>query len=107
MNPQATFQRMMYRALLNVYNVRCYLDAVGIFSKDEVDDLVHLKNLFELLEENGLRLRTKKCSFLRFKVELLGNLEDKNGAHVDEQKVDKIANAEPPSSSKELHSVLG
>ncbi len=58
-NSQATFQRMMYRLLLNVYNVRCYLDAVGIFSKDEIDHLMHLKNLFELLEENGLRLRTK------------------------------------------------
>ncbi len=33
MNSQATFQRMMDRVMLNVGNVRCYVDDVVIFSK--------------------------------------------------------------------------
>ena len=107
MNSQATFQRMMDRVLENVDIVRFYVDDVVIFSKDEEDHLLHLKKVFELLEENGLRLRIKKYSFMQSEVELLGHMVDKNGVHVDDHKMDKTKNAVPPSSRKALRSFLG
>ncbi len=80
----------MDRVLLNLDNVRCYVDNVVIFSEDEEDHLVHLKKVLEFLEENGLRLRMKKWSFMHFKVELLGHMVYKNGVHVDDHKVGKM-----------------
>ena len=77
MNSQATFQRMMDRILLNAANVRCYVDDVVIFSEYDEAHLIHLKKVLELLEENGFRLRIKKCSFMHSKVELLGHIVDK------------------------------
>ena len=91
---------MMDRILLNVENVRCYVDEVVIFSKNEDEHTIHLDKIFHLLKENGLRLRINKCSFMHPKVELLGHMVDKEGIHVDEQKVVKIKEAEIPTSRK-------
>ncbi len=107
MNSQATFQRSMDRVLLNTGSVRCYVDDVVIFSKYEYDHITHVKKVFEILEENGLRLRIKKCSFMQHKVELLGHVVDRNGMHVDDHKVDKIKNAVSPTTKKEFRSFLG
>ncbi len=62
MNSQATFQRMMDRILLNVDNVRCYIDNVAIFSKNTEENAAHLEKVFRILKDNGSRLRIKKCS---------------------------------------------
>ena len=35
-------------------------------------------------------------------VELLGHIEDKNGGHVDEQKLENVRDAIPPTTRKEL-----
>ena len=90
MNSQATFQRMMDRILLKVYYLRCYIDGVVIFSKKTEEHAMHLKNVFRILKDNGLRLRIKKCSFMQPSVELLEHIVDKNGVHVDDQQVEKV-----------------
>ncbi len=43
-------------------------------------------NSFSTLKNNGLRLRIKKCSFMQTRVELLRNIVDINGVHVDDHK---------------------
>ena len=70
MNSLATFQRMMDRILLNVANVRCYVDDIVIFSKNTEEHVSHLENVFGILKKNGLRLRIKNCSFMQPSVEL-------------------------------------
>ncbi len=57
-NSQAKFQKMMGRILLNVGNVRCYVDDVAIFSKNTKERASHLENVFAILK-NELRLRIK------------------------------------------------
>ena len=107
MNSQATFQRMMDRILLNVANVRCYVDEVVVFSKTTEEHANHLENEFAILKNNGLRLKIKKCSFMQPSMELLGHILDRNCVHVDEQKVEKLRDAIPPTTRKELPSFLG
>ena len=107
MNSQATFQRMIDRILLNVANIRCYVDDVVIFPKSTEEHARHLENVFAILKNNGLKLRIKKCSFMHPNVELLGHIVDKNGVHVDDQKVEKVRDAIPPTTRKELRSFLG
>ncbi len=60
MNSQATFQGMIHRILLNVDNVRCYVDDVVIFFKNTEEHAMHLKNLFRILKDDGLKLKIKK-----------------------------------------------
>ncbi len=98
---------MMDRILLKVDNVRCYVDDVVIFSKNTEEHAVHLDNVLRILKDNGLRLRIKKCSFMQPSVELLGHIVDKNVVHVDDQKVEKVRAAIPPTTRKELRSFLG
>ncbi len=105
MNSQALFQRMMDRILVNVGNVRCYVD--GVFSKNTEEHAIHLENVFRILKNNGLRLRIKKCSFMQPSLELLGHIVDRNSVHVDDQKVEKVRNAVPPTTRKEFREFLG
>ena len=76
MNSQATFQRMMDRIPLNVTDVRCYVDDVVIFSTSAEEHASHLENVFAVLNNNGLRLRIKKCSFVQPSVELFEHIVD-------------------------------
>ncbi len=104
---QVTCKRMIENVLLKLLNVRCCVDDVVIFSEDEEAHLVHLKKVFDLLEENELRLRIKKCSFMQANDELLGHIVDENGVHVDDHKVDKIKKAPAPTSRNKLRPFLG
>ncbi len=106
MNSQVTFQRMMDRVLLKFDNVRCYVDDV-IVSKNIEEHAMHLQNVFRILKDKGLRLRIKICSFMQLSVELLGNIVDKNGVHVDDRKVKKVKDAIPPTTRQKLRSFLG
>ncbi len=106
-NSQATNQRIMDKILLNVDDVRCYVDDVVIFSKNTEEHEIHLQNVVRVLKDNGLRLRIKKCSFMQPIVKLLGQIVDKHGVHVDDQKVEKVRNAIRPTMRKEIRSFLG
>ena len=64
-------------------------------------------NVFVILRNKGLRLRIKKCSFMQPIVELLGHVVDKNGVHAAEQTVEKVRDAIPRTTRKELPSFLG
>ncbi len=107
MNSQATCQRMMDWILLKVDILRYYVDGVVIFSKNTDEHEMHLENLFRILKDKRLRLRIKKRSFMQPSVELLGHIVDKNGVHFDDQEVENVSDAIPPTTGKELRSFLG
>ena len=92
----------MDRIFLNVANARCYVGHAFKFSKDTEEHVINLETIFTILKNNGLRLRIKKCYFIQPSAELLGRIVDKNGVHVDEQKVEKRRDAIPPTTRKEL-----
>ena len=64
-NLGATFQRMMSNILVNVRNIKYYVDDVVIHSVTEERHIKHLENVFALLLKHGLRIRLKKCSFMQ------------------------------------------
>ena len=102
-NSGATFQRMLDNILVNVSNVKCYVDDV-IHSATAESHVKHVENVFELLLKHGLRIRLKKCSFMQSCEELLGYCIDKEGIHTDERKVQIIRDAHPPSTRRQLRS---
>ena len=86
-NSGATFQRSMYNILVNVSNVKCYIDDEATHSKAEKSNINHLENVVVLLLKHRLRIRLKKCSFMQLHVELLGNCMHKEGIHTYERTV--------------------
>ena len=103
MNSQLNFQRMMDRILFGLNNFKCYVD-VEFFSGSKGEHLKHLENVFEILNENGLRFRIKKCSFMWSSVKLLGHIVEKYGVHLNKKKISKVK--EPASVHDEEATAL-
>ena len=98
---------MMDNILMNVSNVKCYVDDVVIHSATAESHVKHLENLFALLLNHGLGIQLKKCSFMQPCVELLGHRIDKEGIHTDKRKVQIIRDIHTPSTRRQLRSFLG
>ena len=91
---------MMGNILVNISNVKYYVDDVIIHSATAESHIKHLENVFVLLLKHELRIRLKKCWFMQTRVELLGHCIDKESIHTDERKVHTIRSAHPPSTRK-------
>ena len=66
-NAPATFQRLMQVVLAGLEWTSCfvYIDDILVASKTFDEHMVHLQEVFDRLRKAGLRLKPKKCSFLR------------------------------------------
>ncbi|KAF9758282.1 Retrovirus-related Pol polyprotein from transposon, partial [Nosema granulosis] len=108
-NGSATFQRVMNRILrpyLNKFAV-VYIDDIIIYSKNEEDHKLHLKEVFRCLEANGLVLNKKKCEYMKKEIHLLGHLVNKDGISISEDRLEAIETLDIPISKKSLASFLG
>ena len=88
-NSGTTFLRMMDNILVNVSNVKCYVDDIVIHSATAESQVKHLENLFVLLLKHGPCIRLKKCLLMQPRMELLGHCIDKVGIHSNERKLQK------------------
>ena len=55
----------------------------------------------------GLKLKTRKCEFLKDKLDYLGHTVTRDGVAPNPRKVESIVNYPAPTNVKELQSVLG
>ena len=97
----------MERIILEVDNVRRYIEDVVIFSKNTDTIAMQLVNVFRILKGNELRLRIKKYSFMQLCLQLIGHIFNKNGVHIDDRRVKKVRDALSPTIRKGLISFLG
>ena len=67
----------------------------------------HLQLVFERLRQAGLRLKPKKCFFLRERVPYLGFVISKHGIQVDPSKTDKVRNFPTPTDPTSVRSFVG
>jgi len=69
MNAPAVFQRLMQQVLMGLNptygpdHIAVYLDNILAFSRNLENHKIHLQELLQRLEEAGLKLNPKKCSF--------------------------------------------
>jgi len=77
----ATFQRMMNVVLSGLTGTRCFvfLDDIVVYAKSLVEHDVKLRQVFDRLRENNLKLKPEKCEFLRREVSYLGHVISENG----------------------------
>ena len=84
-----------------------YLDDILITGHTEEEHLKSLEEVLSRLEKAGLRVKRKKCEFMRSSVEYLGHRIDETGLHPLLNKIRAIKEAPTPRSVHELKSYLG
>ena len=103
----ALFQRAMDIILQGITGVICYIDDILISGESDEQHLDRVEEVLKRLAEHGLRVKQKKCEFLKPSVEYLGHRIDREGLHTLPSKVSAIVDAPEPKNVQELRSFLG
>lgn len=108
-NAPLTFQRLVNNLFAGLLgdSVFAYLDDIIVCSKDIPTHLQKLQQVFERLQEAGLRVKLSKCDFLRSKIKFLGHEVDAEGIHTQNDKVKAVQNFPTPVSTENVQSFLG
>ena len=108
-NAPATFQRLMQVVLSGLEWQCCfvYIDDILIASRSFEEHMRHVQLVFERLRQAGLRLKPKKCQFLRKKVPYLGYVISRQGIEVDPRKIGQVQNFPKPTDPTSVRSFVG
>jgi hypothetical protein len=104
-NAAQTFQRFMDSLFKHLPFVFCYLDDLIIASRTLEEHHEHLRQIFTILEENGLQINPAKCVFAA--LEFLGHRVDQHGVRPLQRHVQAISEFPPPQDVKQLQQFLG
>jgi hypothetical protein len=109
-NSPATFQAMMnhlFHDLVMEGKVIIYLDNILIFSKDLNKHCKITQRVLQILRENKLSLKPKKCEFEETETKYLGMIIGNGEIHMDPTKVQAISEWPNPKNKNELQQFLG
>jgi len=87
--------------------VEVFIDDILVYSANHVEHEGHLKTVMEVLRENKLFAKLKKCEFWLKEVSFLGHVVNKNRLSVDLAKVKAIVKWEGSTNVREIWSSLG
>ena len=102
-----TFQRLIDHILRGIPSPFVYLDDIFIASHNQEKHATHLKQIFQVLAENGLVINHDKCVFGKTTFNFLGHTVSKNGITPPADRVDCILWIQEPDSVKALQEFLG
>lgn len=102
-----TFQRLMDSVLRDLTFVFVYLDDILVASPSADEHLMHLKQVFQRLDEHGLIVNPAKCQFGLTVIDFLGHRISSLGAVPLPSKVQAVADFPRPLSVKALQEFLG
>ena len=90
-NASAVFQELMAVVLqgIGTFSI-AYLDDILVFSPTLEDHLKHLDIVFDRLRQHDLKLKLKKCMFLKSETQYLGFIINKDGIKPEPKKVEAI-----------------
>ncbi len=108
-NAPATFQRVMQAVLVGLEWRSCfvYLDDILIASRTFDEHLEHIKEVLQRLRAAGLRLKPKKCLFLREEVPYLGHVISASGIKPDPSKTAEVKAFPVPSDVTAVRQFIG
>ena len=112
-NAPAVFQRLMQRVLMGLNPpegpdmVTVYIDDILVFSRTLSEHLKHLQAVLERLQQAGLKLKPKKCHFIRKEVEYLGHILTPNGLKTNPRLVEAVLNFPKPKCVQQVKQFLG
>lgn len=108
-NSPATWQRLIDRVLgadLEPH-VFVYLDDVVVVTQTFEEHLAVLEEVLRRLREAKLTVSWEKCQFCRPEMKYLGYVVDRNGLHVDSDKVEAMLRLPIPTTVREVRRVVG
>ena len=91
-NAPSTFQRLMNWVLRDYLGkfVAVYLDDVIIYTKGSFElHIDHIKQVFQTLRENSLKIKLKKCHFCHPSLAFLGHIVGRGRITPDPEKIEK------------------
>ncbi len=100
-NAAQTFQRFMDRLFKHLPFVFCYLDHLIFASHTLEEHHEHLRQIFTILQENGLQINPAKCVFAAAAMEFLGHRVDQHGVRPLQQHIQAISDFPPPQDVKQ------
>ncbi|KAM1233697.1 hypothetical protein ACFX2J_003377 [Malus domestica] len=108
-NVGAVYQRAMNTIFHDLIGtiVEVYIDDVVIKSKHQQTHLYDLRHAFIRMRQHNLKMNSAKCAFGVLAGNSLGFLVHHRGIEVDENKARVIISAPPPTTKKQLQSLLG
>jgi hypothetical protein len=106
-NAPAVFQKVMDAVLGPISFARCYIDDVIVASSSVAQHCEHLRYIFEVVYDAGLRCHPSKCLFGSTRVPYLGHMVSVDGLGPQQAKIDAIAKMVEPGDASTLRSFLG
>ncbi|KAK3093316.1 hypothetical protein FSP39_013979 [Pinctada imbricata] len=108
-NAPATFQRLMESVLRGLQFETClvYLDDIIVLGKSFEEMIANLSQVFDRLQQAGLKLKAKKCNLFASEVEYLGHVVSEDGIATSGDKTKVIKNWPVPCNVTEVRSFLG
>ena len=103
----AYFQLLMNKVLEGLPYAMTYLDDIIILSKNKVEPLRHLEEVFHRLRQAGLKMKHSKCDFFKSEIHYMGHLISADGISPLLDKLDTIKNMPTPKDMKEIKLFLG
>ncbi len=101
------FQNLIQSALGGLNGVINMSDDLLVFGRTEAEHAANLEACLDRLRAKNLTLNRDKCELFQRSIEFYGHVFTAKGVEPDPKKVIAIANAAPPQSKEELHSLLG
>ena len=91
----------VFREFLNMFVV-VFVDDILIFSKNEEQHALHLREVMDTFRAHQLKAKFTKCHFWREEVRFLGHVVSKEGLAVDPAKVVDVQDWKVPRNATEV-----
>ena len=103
-----TFQRLMDVVLAPCYQyANAYIDDIIVFSSSGEDHLTHLRDVFQRLDDAGLKAKAKKCQLAMEECLYLGHCVGRGKISLEQAKVAAIATFKRPRTKRDVRAFLG
>ena len=106
-NAPSTFQRCMNSLFKHLPFVAVYLDDILIFSKTAEEHLDHLKQVLQIIKQESLYCKLKKCEFNQTELKFVGHIVGAKGIRPDPEKLSAVTGWPAPHNIHELRKFLG
>ena len=84
-----------------------YLNDVIVYSKDKVDHISHITQIFERCQKYWISLNPKKTIFGVEEGKILGHIISRDGIHINPERIKEISQLLLPHNKKAIQSFFG
>lgn len=108
-NAPTTFQTLMNSVLAEYLKkfALVFFDDILVYNTTTQDHILHLSTILQVLRENKLYARLRKCIFGQSEIEYLGHVISSQGVATDPTKIEIIKKWPSPKSVTQLMAFLG